>query len=298
MNKKKLVAYICIFLMILIIGISSFIYIGVKVNEGKIDITEYSIINEKIPTEFNDFKIVQLSDFHSKGYGGTTDKIIEEIKNINPDIVVMTGDMISWDIKNIEELEKLIKALVSIFPVYYINGNHEQLAEILNTKKYEKFINEIRQLGVVTINDSFIQVSKGIESINLYEIDIPLDEVKGMYIDESKINENYIENTLGIIDSTKFNILLAHNPLFIDEYSKWGADLVLSGHMHGGVVRIPFINKGIMSPEKGVFPKYDAGEFEIENTTMIINRGIGASSFELRVFNDPEISVITLKDKE
>lgn len=298
MNKKKLIAYICIFLMILIIGISSFVYIGVKMNEGKIDITEYNIINEKIPTEFNDFKIVQLSDFHSKGYRGTTDKIIEEIKNINPDIVVMTGDMISWDIKNIEELEKLIKALASIFPVYYINGNHEQLAEILNTKKHEKFINEINQLGVVTINDSFIQVSKGIESINLYEIDIPLDEVKGMYIDESKINENYIENTLGIIDSTKFNILLAHNPLFIDEYSKWGADLVLSGHMHGGIVRIPFINKGIMSPERRVFPKYDAGEFEIENTTMIINRGIGASSFELRVFNNPEISVITLKHKQ
>lgn len=297
MNKKKLIAYICIFLVILIVGISSFVYIEVKMNEGKIDITEYSIINEKIPTEFNDFKIVQLSDFHSKGYRGTTDKIIEEIKNINPDIVVMTGDMISWDIKNIEELEKLIKELAIIFPIYYINGNHEQLAEILNTKKYERFINEIRQLGVITINDSFIQVTKGIECINLYEIDIPLDEAKGMYIDESKINENYVENTLGIIDSNKFNILLAHNPLCIDEYSEWGADLVLSGHMHGGIVRIPFINKGIMSPERKVFPKYDAGEFEVENTTMIINRGIGASSFELRIFNNPEITVIILKSK-
>lgn len=298
MNKKKLIAYICIFLVILIVGISSFVYIGVKMNEGKIDITEYSIINEKIPTEFNDFKIVQLSDFHSKGYRGTTDNIIEEIKNINPDIVVMTGDMISWDIKNIEELEKLIKELAIIFPVYYINGNHEQLAEILNTEKYERFINEIRQLGVITINDSFIQVTKGIESINLYEIDIPLDEAKGIYIDESKINENYVENTLGIIDLTKFNILLAHNPLCIDEYSEWGADLVLSGHMHGGIVRIPFINKGIMSPEKRIFPKYDAGEFEVGNTIMIINRGIGASSFELRVFNNPEITVIKLKHKQ
>lgn len=298
MNKKKLIAYICIFLVILIVGISSFVYIGVKMNEGKIDITEYTVINEKIPTEFNDFKIVQLSDFHSKGYRGTTDNIIEEIKNINPDIVVMTGDMISWDIKNIEELEKLIKELAIIFPVYYINGNHEQLAEILNTEKYERFINEIRQLGVITINDSFIQVTKGIESINLYEIDIPLDEAKGIYIDESKINENYVENTLGIIDLTKFNILLAHNPLCIDEYSEWGADLVLSGHMHGGIVRIPFINKGIMSPEKRIFPKYDAGEFEVGNTIMIINRGIGASSFELRVFNNPEITVIKLKHKQ
>lgn len=298
MNKKKLIAYICIFLVILIVGISSFVYIGVKMNEGKIDITEYTVINEKIPTEFNDFKIVQLSDFHSKGYRGTTDNIIEEIKNINPDIVVMTGDMISWDIKNIEELEKLIKELAIIFPVYYINGNHEQLAEILNTEKYERFINEIRQLGVITINDSFIQVTKGIESINLYEIDIPLDEAKGIYIDESKINENYVENTLGIIDLTKFNILLAHNPLCIDEYSEWGADLVLSGHMHGGIVRIPFINKGIMSPEKRIFPKYDAGKFEVGNTIMLINRGIGASSFELRVFNNPEITVIKLKHKQ
>ena len=99
------------------------------------------------------------------------------------------------------------------------------------------------------------------------------------------------------MDKNKFNILLAHNPLFIDDYSRWGADLVLSGHMHGGIIRIPIIGVGIASPEKDYFPKYDAGEFKVGNTTMIVNRGIGASSSGLRVFNKPEISVITLKSK-
>ena len=91
--------------------------------------------------------------------------------------------------------------------------------------------------------------------------------------------------------------MLAHNLLFIDDYSEWGADLVLSGHTHGGIIRIPIIGVGIASPEKDYFPKYDSGEFKVDDTTMIVNRGIGTSSSGLRSFNKPEISVITLESK-
>ena len=285
---KKGLNFLLIFLFCIVILIRG------KYN-NKIDVTEYSILNKKVPEEFNDFKIVQLSDFHSNGYKDTTDIIINKIENINPDIVVMTGDMVSWKIGNIEELEKLISSLSINYPIYYINGNHEQLLEIINLNEYNEFLNKIKNLGVTYIKNNFVEIFRDGESINLYEIDIPLVDSTGLYVKEDELDDDYINNKLSNIKSNKFNILLAHNPLFIDEYSSWGADLVISGHMHGGVIRIPIIDEGVLSPEKKFFPKYDAGEFKVGDTTMIINRGIGTSSINLRVFNNPEISVITLK---
>lgn len=288
--KKRL-----IFLLIFLFCI--FVLIRVKYT-NKVDVTEYSILNEKIPEEFNGFKILQLSDFHSNGYKDTTDIIINKIENINPDIVVMTGDMISWGIGNTDELEKLINSLSTNYPIYYINGNHEQLLEITNLKEYNEFLDKIKNLGVTYIKDNFVEIFKDGKSISLYGIDMPLMESSGLYVKEEELDDNYINNKLSTIKSNKFNILLAHNPLFIEDYSRWGADLVLSGHMHGGIIRFPIIDKGLLSPEKKCFPNYDAGEFKVGDTKMIVNRGIGISSINLRIFNKPEISVITLKTEK
>ena len=172
-----------------------------------------------------------------------------------------------------------------------------KLAEILKAEEYGAFLSSIEQLGVTFIKNNYVEISKDSQCINLYEIDIPLDGPTGLYVSSGQLDDKYINDKLDEVDKNKFNILLAHNPLFIEEYSDWGADLVLSGHMHGGIIRIPIIGVGIASPEGNYFPKYDAGEFKVGNTTMIVNRGIGASSGGLRVFNKPEISVITLKSK-
>lgn len=286
MKNKKII----IFLILIVVFLYTYL-------NKKVDITRYTVKSDKISKQFDDYTIVQLSDFHSKGYKDTTEIIINEIEKINPDIIAMTGDMISWDVENIDELQSLIKSLITNYPIYYINGNHEELAEILKSKEYENFINDIKSLGVSVLKNTYIELIRDGESINLYEIDIPLDEDTGLYVTEEELDDNYINDTLAEVDKNKFNILLAHNPLFIEEYSDWGADLVLSGHMHGGIIRIPIIGVGIASPEGNYFPKYDAGEFKVGNTTMIVNRGIGASSGGLRVFNKPEISVITLKSK-
>lgn len=288
MSKKKMIALICL----LLLCAYAFVYFTTKV-----DITKYTITNYKIPQEFNDFKIVQLSDFHSTGYKDTTEVIIKKIKKINPDIIVMTGDMISWEMENIEQLKVLISSLAESYPIYYVDGNHEHLAEILKIDEYNAFMDQIRTLGIATLKNNYIEVVKDGEAINLYGIDIPLDGPTGLYVTEEQLEDGYVKNTLSEVDNQKFNILLAHNPIFINEYSDFGADLVLSGHIHGGIVRIPILGIGIASPEKEYFPKYDSGEFIDGNTTMIVNRGIGASSFDLRLFNKPEISVIRLKSK-
>ena len=291
MKRKNLIICICI----VVIVICSYIYIMYEIKESKIDITKYSVTNEKIPDEFDNFKIVQLSDFHSNGYKNTTDVIIESIKDINPNIIVMTGDMIGCQENNIEELEKLVNSLVYLYPMYYIDGNHEQLVELLDIKRYEAYIGWMKSLGITVLNNNYVEIKKNEVVINLYGINLPLDGATGLYATNLQIENNYVEKTLLTIDDEKFNILLAHTPLFIEQYSQWRANLVLSGHMHGGIIRIPFIDVGVLSPEHKLFPNYDCGEFNYEDTTMIVNRGIGTSSFELRIFNNPEVSVITLK---
>lgn len=286
--KNKILIYIIIILFLIIITI-------VNIFKTEIDITEYIISNKKISDNFNDFKIVQLSDFHSSGYKDTTDEIIEKVKEINPDIIVMTGDMVECKVENIENVKKLISSLVDVAPIFHIDGNHEHLAEILVEGKYRAFIEWMKSLGVTIIKNGYVELVKGDEVINLYGIDLPLDGATGLYANKFQIEENYVEKTLPGPDANEFNILLAHTPLFIKQYNKWGADLVLAGHMHGGIIRIPFIDVGVFSPEKTIFPKYDAGKFKIKNTTMIVNRGIAASSLNLRVFNNPEITIIKLK---
>ena len=288
MKNKKII--VLIFIALIFIGI---LICFVK----KIDVTKYTISNEKIPEEFNGFKIVQLSDFHSQGYRNTTEDIINKVKDINPDIIVMTGDMVSWDMEDIDEVKVLIKSLVELYPIYYIDGNHEHLAEILRPGKYVAFIEFMKELGVTTIKNDYIEIYKGDKSINLYGINLPLDGATGLYVDKFQLEKNYVEKTLPEANEEKFNILLAHTPTFIKQYSQWGADLVLCGHMHGGIVRIPFTNIGLLSPERTIFPKYAAGKFKVNGSIMIVNRGIGGSSFDLRLFNNPEITVITLRSK-
>lgn len=288
MKNKKIIVSICIVLIFISI-VMCFI--------NKIDVTKYTISSEKIPEEFNGFKIVQLSDFHSQGYRNTTEDIINKVKDINPDIIVMTGDMVSWDIEDIEEVKILIKSLAELYPIYYIDGNHEHLAEILRPGKYVAFMEFMKELGVTTIKNDYIEIYKGDKSINLYGINLPLDGATGLYVNRFQLEENYVEKTLPEADREKFNILLAHTPTFIKQYSQWGADIVLAGHMHGGIVRIPFTNIGLLSPGRTIFPRYAAGKFKVNDTTMIVNRGIGTSSFKLRLFNNPEITVLTLKSK-
>lgn len=288
MKNKKIVVLVCIAL----IFISILMYF-----RKKIDVTKYTISNKKIPEEFNGFKILQLSDFHSEGYRNTTERLIDKVKNINPDIIVMTGDMVSWDMNNIQEAKRLIKSLSEVYPIYYIDGNHEHLAEILRPGRYVAFNEFMQELGVTIIKNNYVEIYKGDKSINLYGVDLPLDGDTGLYINRFQLEKNYVEKTLPEADKEKFNILLAHTPAFIKQYSQWGADLVLAGHMHGGIVRIPFTNIGLLSPERTIFPKYAAGKFKVKDSTMIVNRGIGTSSFKLRIFNNPEITVITLKSK-
>lgn len=269
--------------------IGSTIYLENK----SLQVSHYTIKSKKIPASFDGFKILQLSDLHSKCFGKNNRKLITRIHRENPDIVVITGDMINA--KNTENIVfiKLAEELSKSYATYYIYGNHEL---IISDEELQQIKAQLNSTGVKILNNEKTEIKKGNSKINLYGLWIDLKYYKyGDFNDTKDINYDpvQLENTLGKIDNTAYNILLTHNPFYFQTYSDWGADLTLAGHVHGGVIRIPFLG-GVFSPEKKLFPKYDSGTFFLKGKELIVNRGLGDSYSGFRILNRPEISVITL----
>lgn len=274
---------------IALISSLAFITAGTYLSNKLVKISRYNIKTEKIPFEFDKFKIIQLSDFHNYNYLGKDNKIVvDKINDENPDIIVMTGDMVNKYDDNFDNFFKLVEILSKKYNMYYIAGNHEKK---LKNDYFSLIVGRLEKLGIKILNDGKFTLMKGKDYINIYGIDIPL-----MYYrtknKPSNINE-IVNSSLNTCSSDEYNILLAHNPLYFDEYAKYNVDLTLSGHVHGGMVRLPFIG-GILSPERKFFPKYNSGVYSINNKKLVVSRGMGHSKPGLRIFNMPEIVSITL----
>lgn len=284
-NKKN--SIVIVFLVILIIAT------GIYCDNNVLQVSHYKVTSNKIPASFKNFKILQLSDLHSKSFGSANCRLIKKINDEKPDIVVMTGDMINTKDTDYEVFINLAKEMCKSYKTYYIVGNHEQN---LSDDKLKNLKNELKSIGVKVLDNEKVTITKGIGSINLYGLWFGLKYYKDI---NKKYNQNVyfgteqIKTILGDLDDNSYNILLTHSPLYFDTYSAWGADLTLSGHIHGGMIRIPFIG-GLFSPEKEFFPKYNAGKYMIKGKELIVNRGLGNGNFGIRIFNRPEITVITL----
>ena len=260
-----------------------------------IDVSKYNITSEKIPDAFNGYKILQLSDLHNTSFGENNSKLLKKIEEINPDVIVMTGDMVNSKTTNFNKFYSFSKTLAKKYNTYYIMGNHELR---LSGKNQLDIIQKLTSFGVKVLNNKQINLSKGNESISLYGIHQPLFCYKNALktTEEIEFTLEHMQHLFPIIDNNTFNILLSHSPFDFKVFSEWGADLVLSGHVHGGLVRLPFVG-GILSPERTFFPKYDAGEFSESSSKMVVSRGLGNGTINLRIFNNPEICVITLNSK-
>ncbi|UEL48697.1 metallophosphoesterase [Terrisporobacter hibernicus] len=293
--KKK---NIWIWTVILII-LSIFTIIGInnKMNKNFV-IKEETLIYKKLPKSLADYKILQISDLHSKEFGTNNEKLINSIKEINPDLILVTGDMftvsdISIDM-NEEELVpyQLLSKLATNYKIVYVSGNHEEGKDIIyngdnyrtrdrsKNNAYNRYRSKLESLGVTFVENSYLQNYN--DFINIY----------GVYFDSMEKNEYYQSINL---DKTKFNIMLCHDPKYFDTFANMGFDLVLSGHVHGGIIRIPLVG-GLFSPDRTFFPKYDKGIYKINNSYMNVSTGLGDSILK-RVFNPPQINVIILKNK-
>lgn len=251
--------------------------------------SEYIVSSAKIPASFDGFRIAQLSDLHGNPSPKCVQKFVQRINDFKPDAIVITGDFADEWIQDFHSLFRLAETLCKKCTVYFAYGNHEQK---LSTKNRRFFIRGLRERGVHVLNNRSEKQERNGENITFCGIRVPLRFYRWKNWDSRKpavFTKKQMENLVGQHDAS-FTVLLAHNPLFFDTYAEWGAELTLSGHVHGGMVRIPHFG-GLLSPERKFFPQYSAGLYRMENKQLIVSTGLGKYP---RLNNPPELVLITL----
>lgn len=269
--------------LIIIILLALVLWGGVWISNKWIETTEYTVVSEELPAAFDGVKIVQVSDLHNATFGRNQTSLIEKVKVTKPDAIFLTGDLIDSNRYDLETSLVLVDALVKMSDVYYVTGNHE-----VASNQIDEISEALQQRGVVVLADDSVEWEKDEEVIQVAGVDDPL--IEPSIHEEDVIYESL--NTAQLTDD--FTLLLAHRPEYFPIYSEFQVDITFSGHAHGGQVRIPGIG-GLISPGQGWFPKITEGIFEKDQSQMVVSRGLGNSTFPIRIFNRPEIVVVTLK---
>lgn len=276
--KTKITVYFIIVLLILI-------YLGFQNGHLKTTTIKYS--NDKLPKSFDNFTIIHVSDLHSKKFGEGQIKILNKIKKENPDIILVTGDLIDRRRYDLETSMLFITGAVEIAPVYYVSGNHEAWS-----LRYGEIKERLLKSGVYVLDNETSEIVIGEDKIEVLGIKDPAfdtpEGIKDIYL------TNFIQNLNSFSQSENFQILLSHRPELFDLYVNEEIDLIFSGHAHGGQFRLPFIG-GLFAPDQGLFPKYTSGKHKINGSTLVVSRGLGNSVFPLRLFNNPEIVKVILQ---
>jgi hypothetical protein len=255
-----------------------------------IETEKFTIASQKIPKPFDGFKILHLSDFHNKNFGFKNKYLYDEIHKLNPDVILMTGDMVSREDKDFSRFYALARETAAKYPVYYTVGNHEL---DLSDEELTEMFQTLRGYGVNILNNEKILIEREDETIELYGMWFGLRFYKdenGSYRKHIEFDRDEMTRLLGRKTSKNYAIMMAHNPMPFKIYADWGADLVFSGHVHGGVIRLGKLG-GLLSPGRCFFPKYYGGEYSIGDKKMIVSRGIGG----LRLFNRPNLVLAELK---
>ncbi len=244
-------------------------------------VSEHIYTTDKIGSKLDGFTIVHLSDYHNKSFGKGQKRIVEKISALEPNIIVITGDIVDSRFTNVDRAIEFAEETAEIANTYYVTGNHEHR---FDDEDFDKLMNGLESAGVNCLVDESVDIEMNGESFVLTGFD-----------DESLID---VENNCPKLAEDKLNVVLAHEPQLIADYSAHGnIDLVLTGHAHGGQFRLPFIG-AVYAPDQGLNPEYTEGMYKMGDTSMIVSRGIGNSAFPVRVFNYPEIIRITLKSEK
>lgn len=264
------------FIIISLIFIALFIYIFIGFSQTKLEVTEYIYHNEKIPTQFNNYKIIVISDLHHKNFGENQSDLLLAIQNENPDLILLTGDIVDEDHTDMSCIKDLISGISTMAPSYYITGNHELLPDAQS--QYTELKVLLSQYGVVDLDDSTAVITKGDSSI---------------YLHGQQFRSHYVTQFLSYADESQFNILMYHCSDYFDLISDYGYDIIVSGHTHGGIIRLPFVG-GVIGNLGDFFPKYDGGLFIENNCTLFSSRGLGDARIP-RFYNPPEVVSIILQ---
>lgn len=260
----------------LLVALVVFVIIGF---DPRLETTHYDYTSRKIPEEFDGFRIVQISDFHMKKFGNEEETLISAVEECAPDIIVMTGDIVDEDHDDLSPLRQLLEGIHELAPIYYVSGNHDLDKDAIT--QYDQMQRLFMDYGVIDLDDRQETISRNNAEIRLTGV---------------RWRDVYFRDYIPSADQKYFNILLYHAGNTFDLLSGYGYDLLLAGHMHGGVIRIPFVG-GLFSDDETFFPKYSGGAYENRNMSMILSRGMGDTIIP-RFWNRPELVCVELHTVE
>lgn len=279
---KRIVKGFLIFLCVMILAAAAALATNHEINKN-VYLTEYEYTNENLPEAFDGYRIAVISDIHNSVYA---DKFIELLNEENADMLLFAGDMIQKPDADLENVVKIIKSQSENIPVYAIFGNHEASNGYQVRQQIAKELKDAGAKVLLNGRDDLIKDGQRIRVIGIEDIsdDIISDE------DIERMRQNAVNN----VNCNMVNILFFHRADLYPKLNDLPVDLILSGHLHGGIVRIPFVG-GVIGKRDEFFPKYTSGVYKEMNTTMIVSRGCDHNTKKTRVFNPPEVLMVTLR---
>lgn len=251
-----------------------------------LELNTYSISSNELPTSFDGYRIAHISDLHNTEFGEGNEKLLTMLQEAEPDMIAITGDLIDSRNTDVEVALDFVEAAVKIAPCYYVTGNHEA-----RVSEYQELKFGLEAAGVVVLEDAQLKIEESGESITVIGVNDPSFSTDYLFGDAATVISTKLSE---LVAEEGFTLLLSHRPELYDTYADCGIDLALSGHAHGGQFRLPLVG-GLVAPNQGLFPEYDAGLYSTDGTNMIVSRGIGKSILPFRFNNRPEVILIELE---
>lgn len=245
----------------------------------------YTVSAEGVPERFDELRIVHLSDLHGKEFGTDSVRLLEEVAKLEPDLIAVTGDLIDRA-EQLEMLPALAQGLAALAPTYYVTGNHEWAVRQVNGLK-----ELLRENGITVLSNEYVTLERGEDTLVVAGIDDPNGPA------DQKTGAELRAEITAALGEEVYTILLAHRDSLF-EYAGWGYDLVLCGHGHGGIIRIPILDRGLLSTGRTLFPEVDGGLYGIgDGGSCVVSRGLGSNTVPVhafRLFNRPHLPLVVL----
>lgn len=247
----------------------------------RLTVTEYNLSSERLPAEFDGYKIVQLSDLHTMEFGEDNARLVKKVAAQAPDLIALTGDYIE-DAEDLTVVATLVEQLSEIAPVYFTSGNHDWASKSIAALR-----DTISDNGGTYLSNDHLLLERGDASVVLAGVEDPNCNADMPRADAvmAEVNALYPD---------QYIILLAHRNDFVTKYPDLPCDVIFTGHGHGGVIRLPFVG-GVFGTDLTLFPEYENGVFPGERYSMVVSRGLGGAPFYPRLLNNPEIVAVTLR---
>lgn len=280
LTKKKTICILSGILLILIVWTAW--------GNAALELNTYTISSRGLPDAFDGYRIAQVSDLHNAEFGDGNQRLLDMLREAEPDMIAITGDLIDSRKTNIAVALAFAEEAVRIAPCYYVSGNHEA-----RVPEYRELKAGLEAAGVTVLDDARVEIEISGKSITIIGVNDPSFLADYLTSDAAVMDRKLSELSS---EDASFTILLSHRPELFDTYAAHDMDLVLTGHAHGGQFRLPLIG-GLIAPNQGLFPKYDDGLYSEGNTNMIVSRGLGNSILPFRFNNRPEVVLIELKSQ-